>query len=63
MTAMVMVTLENDPSELHTAEVTPASGKPGETIWIKATGSEGGSPEATVNNSESGMMIAQVTLG
>ena len=61
-TAMVMVTLENDASELHTAEVTPASGKPGETIWIKATGSEGGSPEATVTNSESGMMIAQVTL-
>ena len=60
--ATVMVTLENDASELHTAEVTPASGKPGETIWIKATGSEGGSPEATVNNSDSGMMIAQVTL-
>ncbi len=58
----VMVTLENDPSELNSAEVTPASGKPGETIWIKATGSEGGSPEATVNNSDSGMMIAQVTL-
>ena len=58
----VMVTLENDPSELNSAEVTPASGKPGETIWIKATGSEGGSPEATVNNSEGGMMIAQVTL-
>ena len=58
----VMVTLENDPSELHSAEVTPASAKPGETIWINATGSAGGSPEATVNNSESGMMIAQVTL-
>ena len=61
-TGTVMVTLENDPSMLDSAEVTPGSGKPGETIWIKATGSEGGDAEATVNNAETGMMIAQVTL-
>ncbi len=58
----VMITLENDPSELTSAEVTPGSGKPGETIWIKATGSAGGDAAATVNNAETGMMIAQVTL-
>ena len=58
----VMITLENDPSELTSAEVTPGSGKPGETIWIKATGSAGGDASATVNNADSGMMIAQVTL-
>jgi hypothetical protein len=57
-----MVTLENDPSELHTAEVDPGSAKPGETIWIKATGSAGGDAMATVNNAGTGMMIAQVTL-
>lgn len=60
--AMVMVTLENDPSRLDSAEVTPASGKPGETIWIKAMGSAGDDASATVNNAETGMMIAQVTL-
>ena len=60
--SMATITLENDPSELTDAEVTPGSGKPGETIWIKATGSEGGDAEATVNNAETGMMIAQVTL-
>ncbi len=58
----VMITLENDPSVLTSAEVTPGSGKPGETIWIKAMGSAGGKAAATVNNAESGMMIAQVTL-
>ena len=61
-TAEVMITLENDPSELTSAEVTPASGKPGDTIWIKASGSKGGDAAATVKDAESGMMIAQVTL-
>ena len=36
--------------------------EPGDTAWIKATGSAGGTVSATVNNSETGMMIAQVTL-
>ena len=57
-----MVTLANDPSELTSAEVTPSSGKPGETIWIKAMGSAGADASATVNNADSGMMIAQVAL-
>ena len=60
--SMATITLENDPSELTDAEVTPGSGKPGETIWIKATGSEGGDASATVNNAETGMMIAEVPL-
>lgn len=59
---MVMVTLENDPSELTSAEVTPGSAKPGETIWIKAMGSAGAKASATVNSAADGMMIAQVTL-
>ena len=36
--------------------------EPGDTAWIKATGSAGSTVSATVNNSETGMMIAQVTL-
>ena len=51
----VMVTLENDPSELTSAEVTPGSAKPGETIWIKATGSEGASPTAVITEVATGM--------
>lgn len=58
-----MVTLENDPSELTRVWVEPdAPYRPGETAWIKAMGSAGGSAMATVNDSESDMVIANVAL-
>ncbi len=58
----VTITLENDPSRLDSADVTPASAKPGEEIWILATGSEGAVASATVNNAGDGMLIANPTL-
>ena len=62
-TAMVSVTLDNVKVTLDSVSVEPDMPyEPGETAWIKATGSAGGEVSATVNNSETGMMIAQVTL-
>ena len=59
-TAMVSVTLDNvADEELTRVWVEPTTPyKPGQTAWIKAMGSEGGSPTATVNDSESGMAIS-----
>ena len=62
-TAMVSVTLDNVQVTLDSVSVEPDMPyEPGETAWIKATGTAGGTVSATVNNSETGMMIAQVTL-
>ena len=60
----VMVTLDNvSDDELTRVWVEPTTPyKPGATAWIKAMGTAGGEASATVNNSESGMMIAQVAL-
>ena len=63
-TTMVTVTLDNvSDDELTRVWVEPTTPyKPGATAWIKAMGTAGGEASATVNNSESGMMIAQVAL-
>ena len=59
----VTVTLDNVQVTLDSVSVEPDMPyEPGETAWIKATGTAGGTVSATVNNSETGMMIAQVTL-
>ena len=60
----VTVTLDNvSDDELTRVWVEPTTPyKPGATAWIKAMGTAGGEASATVNNSESGMMIAQVAL-
>ena len=60
-TGMVMVTLENDPSELTEVMVTPSTAKAGVEIWVKATGSAGATPTAVIENDESGV-IAQLDL-
>ncbi|MDE0299837.1 MAG: hypothetical protein OXN17_14480 [Candidatus Poribacteria bacterium] len=56
-----MVTLENDPSELTSVMVEPSTAKAGVEIWVKAEGSEGATPTAVIENTESGV-IAQLTL-
>ena len=62
-TATVSVTLDNVQVTLDSVSVEPDMPyEPGDTAWIKATGSAGGAASATVNNSETGMTIAQVTL-
>ena len=62
-TAMVSVTLDNVQVTLDSVSVEPDMPyEPGDTAWIKATGSAGAAASATVNNSETGMTIAQVTL-
>ena len=62
-TATVSVTLDNIQVTLDSVSVEPDMPyEPGDTAWIKATGSAGGAASATVNNSETGMTIAQVTL-